>query len=99
MTLYEFGITAIAPNSENLFVTPAQYEKLKIKFKNILIVYDNDLAGIHGLNKIRKEFPGTKVTFIPRKYEAKDISDFFKKYGREKTQKLIDSAKNYYFND
>ena len=48
MTLYEFGITAIAPNSENLFVTPAQYEKLKTKFKNILIVYDNDLAGIHG---------------------------------------------------
>lgn len=98
MTLYEFGITAIAPNSENLFVTPAQYEKLKTKFKNILIVYDNDLAGIHGLNKIRKEFPGTKVAFIPRKYEAKDISDFYKKYGREETQKLITTAKNFYFN-
>lgn len=99
MTLYEFGLTAIAPNSENLFVTPSQYEKLKTKFKNILIVYDNDLAGIHGLNKIRKEFSGVKVAFIPRKYGAKDISDFFKKYGKEETQKLINTAKNYYFND
>jgi len=35
MILYEYGIPAIAPISENLFMTKKQYEKLKEKFKNI----------------------------------------------------------------
>lgn len=98
MTLYGFGITAIAPNSENLFITENQYSKLKEKFKNILVVYDNDLAGIEGLKRIKKVFPEIKVAFIPFKYNAKDISDFYKKYGKDKTQELINSAKQYYFN-
>lgn len=32
MTLYEYGITAIAPCSENLFVSETQYKKLQNKF-------------------------------------------------------------------
>ena len=97
MTLYSLGITAIAPNSENLFVTPAQYAKLKQKFKHIIVLYDNDLAGIQGLKRIKKEHPEIIVTFIPRKYEAKDISDFRKKYGKSETEKLISEAKKFYF--
>lgn len=97
MTLYEFGITAIAPNSENIFITDSQYERLKAKFKHIIVVYDNDLAGIEGLHRIKKAHPEIKVTYIPRKYDAKDVSDFYKKYGKEKTQELINSAKQYYF--
>lgn len=99
MTLYELGITAIAPNSENIFITESQYQKLKTKFENILVVYDNDLAGIKGLKKIKSTFPDIKVAFIPRKFNAKDISDFRKKYGKSETEKLINSAKEYYFNE
>ena len=33
MLLYEFGIPAVAPNSENQFVTESQLEKIKSKFK------------------------------------------------------------------
>ena len=94
---YELGIPAIAPNSENLFITDTQYEKLKAKFKNILVVFDNDLPGIQGLLRIRKSHPEIKLAYIPRKYQAKDLSDFRKKYGKEETQKLIDKAKEYYF--
>jgi len=97
MTLYSLGITAIAPNSENLFVTASQYSRLKQKFKHIIVLYDNDLAGIQGLKRIRKEHPEIIVTFIPRKYEAKDISDFRKKYGKAETQKLINDALKFYF--
>ena len=39
MTLYGLGITAIAPNSENLFITEAQYKKLKTKFKHIYSIW------------------------------------------------------------
>lgn len=92
MTLYSLGITAIAPNSENLFVTEAQWEKLKGRFKNIVLFYDNDLPGISNMNKIHKKFD-IQCFWIPRKYEAKDISDFYSKYGREKTLELINEAK------
>ena len=35
MCLYEYGISAIAPCSENMFLTDSQYEKLKNRFKHI----------------------------------------------------------------
>lgn len=95
MVFYEFGITAIAPNSENLFVSDKQLEKLKKYFKNIVVFYDNDIAGVSGMNKIKKSHPELKFIFIPRKYEAKDISDYYKKYGKEKTLKLINDAKTF----
>lgn len=92
MCLYSMGITAVAPCSENLFLTESQFEKLKKRFKNIVVFYDNDLAGIQNMRKIRKEFP-VKCLWIPRKYKAKDISDFYAKYGRETTLELINEAR------
>ena len=55
--LYSCGITAIAPISENCFVTEAQFERLSKKFKKIILFYDNDSAGITHMNKFRKQFP------------------------------------------
>lgn len=92
MTLYSLGITAIAPNSENLFLTESQFSKLKSRFKRIIVFYDNDLTGIHNMNKIRKSFD-VECMWIPRSYGAKDISDFHKMYGREKTLELIEYAR------
>ncbi len=92
MTLYSLGINAIAPCSENLFISESQFEKLKKRFKHIVVIYDNDQTGIHNMQKIRKQFP-VKCFWIPRIYKAKDISDFYKKYGREKTLDLINEAK------
>lgn len=99
MCLYEYGIPAIAPNSENLFVTESQLNRLQAKFKHIILFYDNDLAGIQNMNKIRKKFKNLIVTFIPRSYEAKDISDFRKLYGHKKTLALIEDAKNYFLHE
>lgn len=91
MTLASFGISAIAPNSETLFLTEQQFEKVKKRFKRVILLYDNDLAGISNMNKIRKKFD-IECIWIPRKY-SKDISDFYKKYGRDKTNDLIKQAK------
>jgi len=44
------------------------------------------------MNKIRKKFD-VNVMFIPRKYKVKDISDFRKKYGYQKTIDLIEQTK------
>jgi len=92
MTLYEYGIPAIAPISETIFVERRQYEKLKEKFDNIILFYDNDLPGISSMNKIRKKFD-VDIMFIPRKFGVKDISDFRKKYGFQKTKDLIEQTK------
>lgn len=92
MCLYSLGIPAIAPISENLFVTESQFEKLSERFKHIVVFYDNDLPGIHNMNKIRKKFK-VECIWIPRKYKAKDISDFYKMYGRERTIELINEYK------
>lgn len=96
MCLYEYRISAIAPTSENLFVTDVQYQKLKKHFNKIFLLYDNDLPGINAAVKIHKQYPDLQVLIIPRKYEAKDISDFRKKYGLKKTQDLLNEAKKYY---
>ena len=37
MCMYELGIIAIAPNSENLFLNDNQLEKVKNKFKRIIV--------------------------------------------------------------
>jgi len=98
MCLSEFGISAIAPNSENLFLTDEQYADLQTRFKDIMLFYDNDLPGLRGMNHIKKKHPEIRITFIPRKYDAKDISDFRKMFGAEKTKELLRTANNYYFN-
>ena len=87
MSLYEFGVTSIAPNSENLFLTDAQYVKIKNRFKDVYLLYDRDLAGVRSANKIRKKVNGLKVLLMPK---VKDFTDYVKKYGTLRTLNLIE---------
>lgn len=89
MCLYSLGIPAIAPNSETQQLDKKMLDELKSRFNYIVYFYDNDLPGIKGMQKIRKEFPELLYYWIPRKYEAKDISDFYHKYGKDKTINFI----------
>ena len=96
MVLYEYGIQAIAPCSENVFVTDNQYRRLKAKYKHILLLYDNDKPGIRASIRIHKQYPDLKILFIPKKSGCKDFSDFRKVHGDKKTRELIQQAKDYY---
>lgn len=89
LSMYSCGITAIAPCSENLFVSDTVLEDLKKRFKYIVVFYDNDIPGVSNMRKIREKHPELNFFFIPRKYEAKDFSDFYAKYGRKKTLETI----------
>lgn len=89
MCLYSCGITACAPNSENLFIPDKVLEDLKNRFENIVVLYDNDRPGLYNMAKIRKEHPELTYIFIPKKYGSKDISDFYKDHGRKETLNLI----------
>ena len=95
MLLYELGIPAIAPNSETQFVSDKMLEELHTRFKYIVLLYDNDLTGVTFTNKIRKAHPDLIPFLIPRKTLCKDLSDFYKIYGKLETKKLIKSGINY----
>lgn len=88
MTLRSLGVYSIAPCSENSFLTESQLEKLKSRFKYIVLFYDNDLPGISNMNKIRK-IHNIPCVWLPRNTKAKDISDYCKIYGIAKTYNLI----------
>lgn len=57
MVFHEFGIPAIAPISENCYLTDAQHNKLLKRFKHVVLVYDNDKPGRQATLKIYRKHP------------------------------------------
>ena len=95
MLLSSLGIPAVAPNSETQFVSEKMLNEFRERFKNIVLLYDSDKTGVKFMNKIRKQHHDLIICMIPRKYEAKDISDFYQKYGKNKTIEGIKEYINY----
>ena len=89
MCMYSLGLTAIAPNSENLFITDKMLDSLKLRFKHIIVMYDNDLPGISNMNKIKKKHPELNYYFIPRRFGVKDFSDAYATYGKDDMDEYI----------
>lgn len=89
MLLYEFGISSVAPNSENVFLSDEQLMKLKSKFKRIIVWFDNDAPGKAYLEKIKKDHPELDCFYIPGDFKEKDFSDFYKKYGKDEAMKFL----------
>lgn len=89
MCLNALGIDACAPCSETQFIPENILEDLKNRFKHIVVFFDVDLTGISFMNKLKKKYPEFIYTWIPRKYNCKDISDFYHENGKNKTKNLI----------
>lgn len=95
IALSSFGIAAVAPNSETLFINDKQLEEFKNRFKHILVMYDNDRAGLYNMNKIRKEHPELNYFYIPKNL-AKDFTDSIKLIGIDKMKQLVKEFLNTY---
>lgn len=89
MCLYSMNLSACAPNSENQFLSEVMLTELKSRFERIVVFFDNDRAGIYNMAKLRRQHPELIYTFIPKEYGAKDISDFYKKFGKSRTLNFI----------
>lgn len=98
MCLYSLGLTAIAPNSETQFLEDKVLEDLKRRFTYIALLYDNDLTGVRFARKIHKAHPELKIAIIPRSTGSKDISDYYRDHGKEKTVEFIKQGINYFKN-
>jgi len=84
-----FKLPAIAPQSEAQIISVDMYYKLKKRFTNFYVLYDNDSAGIEGSKQTVESFSDIKPIFIPKESGVKDISDFIDTYRYKATHKLI----------
>lgn len=88
MCLYEMGIPAISPSSESTWITDKALEGILKRFKTVLICFDRDTAGLRNLRKISLK-TSLKWLIMPKRFNAKDISDAIKVNGFETVKKYI----------
>lgn len=81
------GYWAIAPNNEHAYIPDPVMNKLKCRFKNIYLWFDNDEGGIRGASQFGTKF-NLQINHNPLG-QPKDPSDFVKKYSLNDFDKLI----------
>lgn len=76
------NIEAIAPDAESTVLPKEFVEAIKMKYKKVLVLFDNDTTGKKYMKRYQEEFG-----FIPIEFEnEKDIADSVKIHGIEKTR-------------
>ena len=77
MSYHELGYTAIAPQSEAVFVSSEQVEKLKSMHGRLLINYDPDKTGLKNAKLYSEKYD---IPFFHFGHEdVKDVTEFRKK--------------------
>ena len=85
------NIEQIAPDSENSMIQESVMNNLKEKYRNIIVMFDNDEPGIKSMNAYKNKYD---LNFINLNL-SKDLSDSVKDYGKEKVlEKLFPLLKN-----
>lgn len=77
------NIPCIAVQGEGYSLSKTAINELKKRYTNIYIIFDNDEPGIKDSIKLEKETGFTNI-ILPKFDGGKDISDYYKKYGKEK---------------
>jgi hypothetical protein len=81
------GLDVIAPDSENTIIKPDIMEDLKNKYKKIIVMFDNDDAGMKGMISYKEKYPFVEIAMLPM---SKDISDSIKDFGaKEVLYKIV----------
>jgi DNA primase len=76
---------SIAPDSENSMIAESVIIKLKTKYKKVIVLFDNDEAGIKSMLKYKERYD---LDYITLDFE-KDLSDTVKKYGVDFTRDVL----------
>jgi hypothetical protein len=96
MLFYELGIASIAAQSEGVVLDDALLTELSSRFEYILVLLDNDRAGIIGLRKYKKL--GLDIFMFPRKSGSKDFTDYRYRNGPDRTYNLVQEVRSAYLN-
>jgi hypothetical protein len=76
---------SIAPDSENSMIAESIIIKLKAKYKKVIVLFDNDEAGIKAMLRYKEKYD---LDFINLGFE-KDLSDTVKTYGVDFTRDVL----------
>ena len=89
----QLHIPAIAPQGEGYSLSHTAIQELKRRYKQIIVFFDNDFANPSNPGRLRSKMLCAEHGFnrieIPDEYKAKDPSDLYKKYGRDKYLEII----------
>jgi DNA primase len=86
LVLTSLGYESIAPHGEDIKIPENIMNHLKQNYKNIVIFYDNDEAGIKCSNKICRQY---NLQNIRLDSKEKDISDYIENHTIEETKDKI----------
>ena len=75
-----FKMISVGVQGEYVVMKPQVVDEYKTRFKRVYTLFDNDSAG-RRLAGIYENLFEIRPLFIPDKYQAKDISDYYKLYG------------------
>jgi hypothetical protein len=80
-------IDVIAPDSENTILKEDIIQSIKKRFKKVIVMFDNDEAGIKAMQSYKEKHPFIEITLLPM---SKDVSDSIKDFGaKEVLNKLV----------
>jgi 5S rRNA maturation endonuclease (ribonuclease M5) len=82
----KLNIDVIAPDSENTMLKEHIMEELQNKYDKIIVLFDNDDAGIEAMRKYKEKYPFIEITLLPM---SKDVSDSIKDYGAKEVRNRL----------
>jgi DNA primase len=83
----KLNIDVIAPDSENTILKEDVIQSIKKRFKKVIVMFDNDEAGIKAMQSYKEKHPFIEITLLPM---SKDVSDSIKDFGaKEVLNKLV----------
>lgn len=84
------GYSAISLQGETNKLKQELFNKLIKRFDKIVIFYDNDEVGIKAAENLCETY-NLKSIIIPKKYEAKDISELIKNIGIDESKQILEN--------
>ncbi len=96
ISLYTFGISAIAPLSENQFLDVNDYRIISDRFDSKFLLYDNDFPGRRNMVRILKKHEDLISLLFPIDMQ-KDWTDNLKKYGNQFMIDLLEDTKQRFY--
>lgn len=79
-------VDVIAPDSENTMIKAETMEELNEKYKKIIILFDNDEAGIKSMQTYKEKYPFIETAVLPM---SKDVSDSIKDFGAKEVRNRL----------
>lgn len=98
MVYSEIGVNAVAPQSESILIKESIITDLKGRFKDIVLNFDFDYAGIRNGCRYKRKYKlrclyFTNGRFGLQDFKVKDAAEYVSRYGINKLKELVQGLK------